>query len=201
MGDLVFFDIDGTLFDPQKFGQQIRAEFIKILNISEEELIRANADYYAKLEESTDFDPRDLVSFISSRFNHPREKLDSVFWENDTIYRESFFPETEDVVSKLSKNHTLGIFSQGNEELQIRKLTAGGLIKFFHEENIILRPRKLLDESIALLPRDATVIDNKHDVVTILASFVNVIWVNRRTEDSDLNIQTIHSLRELIVSQ
>lgn len=199
MSDLILFDIDGVLFDPEKFGRLIRAEFTQILNISEEELIRSNADYYAKLESTADFDPRQITSHLAGEFNGISEALDRVFWENDKIYKESLYPEVEEVLKKLSQNHTLGIFSQGNDALQARKLDAGGIKKYFDKEKIMISSRKLSDAPIALLPREATVIDNKHDVVRELSKFVAVIWLNRKTEDSDPQIKTIHNLSELLI--
>ena len=198
MSGLILFDIDGVLFDPEKFGKLIRAEFVKVLNISEEELIRANADYYSELESSTDFDPHDIAAYIAARFKTEPEVLDRVFWENDEIYKGSIFQDVEESLKKLSHSHILGIFSQGNEDLQKRKLEAGGVKKYFKDDQVFIQTRKLSDEAIELLPREATVIDNKHDVVSALSKFVNVIWLNRKTEDSDPQIKTIHSLRELI---
>ncbi len=198
MSNLLLFDIDGVLFDPEKFGKLIRAEFVKILNTSEEELIRANADYYAKLETTTDFNPREIASYIAEHFNADQKVLEQVFWENDEIYKGAIYQDVSETLKKLSWKHTLGIFSQGNEELQRRKLGAAGMKKYFKDEHIIISTRKLSDDAIELLPRDATLVDNKHDVVTALQKFANVIWLNRKTEDSDPEIRTIHSLHELI---
>lgn len=194
----ILFDIDGVLFDPEKFGRLIRAEFVKLLKVDEEELIRANADYYAKLETTTDFDPRDITAYIAFRFKSDPKVLDRVFWENDEIYKSSIYEDVYDALKTLSGSKTLGIFSQGNAELQKRKLSAGGIEKYFAQDQIFIRERKLSDEAVALLPREATVVDNKHDVVSALSKFVNVVWLNRKTSDSDQQIKTIHSLSELI---
>lgn len=195
---LILFDIDGTLFDPEKFGRLIRAEFTKILKIEEEELIRANADYYAALETTTDFNPREIVSFLATRFKVSRDPLDQIFWENDEIYSGALYHEADHVLKKLSEKNTLGIFSQGNEELQARKLKGTGIKKYFRDENVYIYSRKLTDEAIELLPRDATVIDNHHDVAITLKKFVNVVWINRKSEESDPQVRTIHSLEELV---
>lgn len=198
MQNLVLFDIDGTLFDPEKFGRLIRAEFTKILNIDEEELIRANADYYAKLSSSTDFNPRDISIHLGNRFKTDPGVLDKVFWENDDIYKGALYEDAVDVLKKLSQDKTLGIFSQGNNELQTRKLNACDIAQYFSRDNLFIYDTKLTDEAIALLPRDSTVIDNKHDVVLKIAPVVDTIWINRRTEDSDPQVRTIHNLTELL---
>lgn len=198
MSNLILFDIDGVLFDSEKFGKLIRAEFVKILNISEEELIRANADYYAKLETTTDFNPREITSYLAEHFDADQKALDQVFWENDEIYKGAIYQDVSEALKKLSGKYTLGIFSQGNEELQRKKLDASGIKKYFKDEHIMISVRKLSDDAIELLPRDATLIDNKHDVVIALKKFTNVIWLNRKTEDSDPDIRTIHTLSELI---
>ena len=199
MQNLVLFDIDGTLFDPEHFGHLIRAEFIKILNISEEDLIRANADYYAALETTTDFNPREIAAYIAQKFKVEQTLLDRVFWENNQIYKDALYKEVPNVLKKLSNSHTLGIFSQGNEELQARKLAAADIKKYFSDEYIFIHARKMIDEIVAEIPRDATVIDNNHDVVSKLAGFSDAVWINRKTEDADPQVRTIHNLEELLV--
>lgn len=200
MNSLVLLDIDGTLFDPEHFGILIRGEFIKILGTTEDDLMRTIADYYANLEMSTDFSPREISVFIAQRYKVDSELLDKVFWGNTKIYKDSLYPEAEGVVQKLSSSKKLGIFSQGNKELQKHKLEACNLLKYFENEYIFIHRRKGSDEAIALLPREATVVDDNHDLILTIAPFVDAIWVNRRTEDSDPNVQTIHSLSELITN-
>jgi FMN phosphatase YigB (HAD superfamily) len=197
--DLVLFDIDGVLFDPERFGREIRARFVKILGTSEEELISANADYYSTLSERTDFDPRGITTYLSDRFGKDTASLDRVFWEEEKIYQESLYPETQEVLEKLKEQKTLGVFSQGNEELQNRKLDAAKLRQYFSPEYIFIHRRKLSDQAIELLPRDATFIDNKHDIVEALQKFVDVIWLNRKSNESDPSIKTIHTLTQLII--
>lgn len=198
MQSLILFDIDGTLFDPQVFGSLIRAEFVKILNVDEEELIRANADYYANLESTTDFSPHDMTEFLAARFKVEPDLLDKVFWENDKVYKESLYPEVVDVLKRLSKETSLGIFSQGSVELQTRKLNACDIAQYFDREKLFIYKRKLLDEVIGALPEDAVFIDDKHDVVAALHGKRNAVWVNRRSDETDPQIRTIHTLEELV---
>ena len=198
MQNLVLFDIDGVLFDTERFGKLLRSRFVKILGIDEEELISANADYYSKLSERTDFDPRGITAYLSERFEKDVVTLDLVFWKEEHLYQESLFPETLEVLEKLKGQKTLGIFSQGNEELQNRKLDAARLRDYFSPEYVFIHKRKLSDDAIELLPREATFVDNKHDVVEALQKFVDVIWINRKSEESDPKIKTIHSLGEIL---
>ncbi len=199
MEQIILFDIDGTLFDPQRLGQLIRHEFVKILGIDEEELVRANADYYAKLESTTDFLPRDIVAFLADRFNVSQDELNAVFWENDQIYKESLYPEVEHVLKTLSKEKTLGIFSQGDQEFQARKLNACDISQYFDRNKLFIYKRKLLDEVLGSLPEGALFIDDKHDVVEALSKARDVVWINRRNEDVDPSVRTVHSLEELLI--
>lgn len=194
---VILFDIDGTLFDPEKFGKLIRAEFVKILNINEEELIRANADYYAKLESTADFDPRGITAHLAQAFGANKEELDRVFWENDKIYQESLFDDAKMCLEKVTDGNILGIYSQGNSEFQIRKLVACGINKFFRSDYVFIHSRKLTEEALSLLPREALLIDNHHDVIAAAKGYVKLIWLNRKTEDVDPEVTTIHSLNEL----
>ncbi len=198
MGKLILFDIDGTLFNPENFGRLIRAEFTKILNITEEELMRANADYYARLETTTDFNPHDMSAHIASVFGADRKALDKIFWENTEIYRQSVYEDVHDSLKKLSQESTIGIFSQGNEELQNRKIDCMEIRKFLSSEHVYIHARKLNDEVIAEIPRGAMIVDDNHEVVVKMASVTEAIWINRKTNDRDSVVRTIHSLRELV---
>lgn len=199
MQDLVLLDIDGTLFNSDRFGKLIRAEFLKILGVEEDDLVRTIADYYAALEHYSDFDPETITDFVAKRYTVDKKLLDEVFWGEDIIYKESLYEETIDVLKKLNQTKTLGIFSQGNSALQNRKLKACGILKYFSEDYLFVHSRKLSDEAIALLPRDAMVVDDNHDVIVTISSFVNAVWINRRTEDKDRQVRTIHNLKELVV--
>lgn len=195
---LILFDIDGTIFDAEKFGRLTRTEFIGILKIDEEELMRAIADYYAALETRTDFNPREIVVHISKRYNVDPLFLDKIFWEEKRHYKEALYPEVVSVLKRLSEDNALGIFSQGFEEFQRHKLEAAGIKDFFAEEYIFVYKRKLSEDAISALPKEATVVENNHDVAIKLSDYVDVIWTNRRTEDNDLEVRTIHSLEELL---
>jgi phosphoglycolate phosphatase-like HAD superfamily hydrolase len=198
MEGIILFDIDGTLFNPQEFGRLIRAEFLKILKVPEEELIRANADYYARLKSSTDLNPHDLAAHIASEFGVPAQDLDSIFWQNERIYQEALYPETIEVLKKISQANVLGVFSEGNEELQVRKLNASNIAQFFNKNYLFIHNRKISPETMSALPEGVTIIDNKHDIAAELARICNVVWINRINEEKDPNIKTIHSLSELI---
>ena len=197
MADLVLFDIDGTLFDPRKFGVLYRAELIKILGIEEDALSAAIADYYATLETTTDFDPHGLAAYLASRFSVDKEKIDGAIW-NKSHFKEAVFEDALPTVQALSKSKTLGIFSQGFVEFQKYKLENTGLLKYFDPEQIFIHKRKADDTSLAAIPKDATVIEDKHDVAETLSSICSVVWINRRTPDADPKLRTIHSLSELV---
>ncbi|HVT00706.1 MAG TPA: HAD family hydrolase [Patescibacteria group bacterium] len=198
MDKLLLLDIDGTLFNPEQFGRLIRHEFVRILGVSEEEIVRANADYYATLPTTTDFNPRDIAQHIANAFSVDQAELDKVFWENEQIYKESLFPEVLDTLKKLSKTHTLGIFSQGNEELQTRKLNACDIAQFFDRNYLYIHKRKLEEEVLNQIPEAAIIVDDNHDWVKEINAKRGAIWLNRRTEDKDPSLTTIHLLSDLL---
>jgi FMN phosphatase YigB (HAD superfamily) len=198
MSGLYLLDIDGTLFDPDLFGKLIRSEFIKILSTSEEDLMTVIADYYANLELPSDFDPREITKFIAARYQTDPALLDRVFWEGNEIYIKCLYPEAVEVLKKLVKENTLGIFSQGNDELQRRKIKAIDIEKFLNLERIYIFRRKDSDAAISELPRDAIVIDDNHDVVQKIKPYVTAVWINRRNNDVAVGARTIHNLSELV---
>lgn len=197
MKDLILFDIDGTLFDPSRYGQLYRADLIDVLGIDEETLSAAIADYYSTLETTTDFNPHAISTYLAQRFSTDKKIIDDVIW-NKKYFEEAIFEDALLVVKALSADKTLGIFSQGFEEFQRYKLEKTGLLQYFDPEYIFIHRRKASDEALASIPREATIIEDKHDVVEVLAKHCTAIWINRRTPDADPNLQTIHSLSELI---
>jgi hypothetical protein len=72
------------------------------------------------------------------------------------------------------------------------------LKKFFQEDYIFIHRRKTSDEVLSALPKNAMVVDDNHDLAVRLSSYVDAVWMNRRTDDDDPEVKTIHSLKDVL---
>ena len=193
---IILFDIDGTLFDPKKFGQLYRAALAATLAISEENLASVIADYYSTLESSTDFDPNEFIKNVALRFGVDEKLVGDVFWNKD-FFMQSRFEEVEAVLKKLSSQNTLGIFSQGHKYYQEYKLEHTGLFKYFDPNIIFIYKRKMAGDAENAIPQGAIIIEDKHDVAKALSAKTKTIWINRMGGADDPEMDTIHSLEQL----
>lgn len=199
-GKIIFFDIDDTLIDSSnKLGPLFYLRIADQIGISVEKIIEIKNKYRLTLEKGSDYWPSDLLNFICGEVNMDSEKMLDPFNAIE-IYKESVFPEIHKTLEKLSKNYTLGIFSEGFEEYQLKKIGLSGLIKYFDKKWIFVERRKLSVKSISKIPAEATVIDDKKEVIEQLKSLrsdLKLVWINRNDSDILDGITTIKNLDDL----
>ncbi len=195
----IYFDLDRTLFDTVKSGQNYRAALEKI-GIGTEKYEQIYSNYKSTLESSTDFDPKKLLDLLTKNFNVSPEKLAQSFWEKGNFV---LFPETMKTLEKLSQNNDLRLFSEGNKNWQKGKIEKTEIGEFFDLEASLIEKRKLSPEVIAEIVQGAMVIDDKKEVIKQLASQrpdLHLVWINRNNEEelTGQNIRTIRDLSELL---
>jgi len=75
------------------------------------------------------------------------------------------------VLEKLIKVFRLGVFSEGDKDLQMRKLRKSGILKFFTKELIFIYPDKIREiAGLAEKCKPLAVIDDRPEVV--------IAWAN-----------------------
>ncbi len=196
----ILFDFDNTICDTSGTVDNYCRQFEKRFSIPTEKTLQVLAEYKATLDSSTDFRPEDFARKIAKSFGFDFNLLLETLLD---IRNYPKFDEVDGVLSELSKKYSLGIFSEGFEDWQRKKIDFCGVLDFFDQNLIIIERRKLSPESINRIPTGATVIDDKKIVVETLAetrSDLKLIWLNRLSDEKveTPQIRTIKNLNELL---
>lgn len=194
---LILFDWDDTLFSKAEYKKNLRSNLSRICGISEEEALKTEGEYFKSLEKSGDFQIENFVKTFEDKFG---KKIELNDFETDKlkIYSKSLFPETIPVLEKLQTNFKLGIFTQGSTFLQKIKIKSSGIEEFFDKDLIFIAKDKLDPDFLKKIP-NATVVDDKKEVVEKLATldrFV-VVLINRTNDEKITGIRNIKNLSEV----
>jgi phosphoglycolate phosphatase-like HAD superfamily hydrolase len=196
---LLLFDIDNTLLDTKAFAWAAFERVREMAGLSIVDFVSLKDQYYSSLEVSTDFDPTAFVDFLiakqgtsrdkSSREQSPqwRQPALDIFLDSDFI-RSFLYKDVTRNLQRLKTDNSLGIFSQGQKNYQLKKIENSGIIRFFDQNNIYIFSRKEKPEVIRALPRPSIVIDDKKSVTDIINginakksgdSGITAIWLQR----------------------
>lgn len=106
-------------------------------------------------------------------------------FKNSNLKDYKNYDETGKVLKDLSKKNDLGIFSEGEKDLQEKKLEKTGIKKYFNRNNIYMLQGKSLsikkifkkykNDSVFLIDDKLTILNE----VKILCPFVFTVWVKR----------------------
>lgn len=197
---IILFDFDKTVSDTngfvEKFSQALNEQF----KISQEMVVNILKDYNATLSSTTDFRPLDFSQAISEKTGVDINLIKENIFDPKNF---PIFEEVRDVLTELSANNTLGIFSEGFDDWQKKKIKLSDIWDFFDPNWMVIERRKLLPESINKIPNGATVIDDKRIVIETLANIrpdLNLVWINRLDDEKieTPQIRTIKNLKELM---
>jgi hypothetical protein len=196
---IILFDWDDTLFSKAEYKKNLRSNLARICEVSEEEIFEFEEKYFDSLANSGDFQIDDFVKSFSQKFN---KKIDLEDFSTDRlgIYSKALFPETVGVLNKLKTNFRLGIYSQGFDSLQKIKIRSSGIESFFDQNLIYINRNKLDSEFIETLPDEATIIEDKKEVIEKLKSVgrFQLFWINRNNDEKIDGVTTIKTLDELV---
>ncbi len=193
----VLFDLDGTLFNSRLFAQKFTAAFAPILGISTQASRQTLSDFLSSLESRTDFSIQGYTAYLSTQYSVDAQELKDIFYNSKELYNDSLFPEVPTVLERLAFTNKLGIYSEGNYEHQLHKITNTGISKYFDPQLIFIFKRKWIPQAIEKLPLQSTIIDDKPYIAEELVKKFNVILINRGSLDIHPTIPTIHTLTEL----
>lgn len=205
MKPLLLFDLDKTLFDTNRFVKIISTAFIDYLGTPPKKFDDLLTRYHDSLSKSTDYQPEEFFKHVINSLRLDKkpkihEKLRNLFFAKANFTR-SLYPDTLPALTVLSSRSTLGIFSEGYASYQKAKLVKSGLIDLIDPKYIIIHRRKTKPESLSLLPQNCTVVDDRLEVVTELATQTTVpltpIWLNRKDQSKHPSARTIYSLNDL----
>jgi hypothetical protein len=201
MPQVILFDIDYTLLDSAALRKLRRNALIKEIGVPKAEFNEVLFKYTSSLKSSTDFNPSNFLNQLSIDFGHDLDKLESIFYDNRSYIR-SIYPETIDTLEKLHSKYLLGIFSEGIKEHQKKKLLLSNLEKYLNRKFVFIFKRKLSNNSLAKIPKNAIIVDDNPEVIVTLQKhkFPNVYHLNRKNSKADGIIHAISSLNELLTN-
>lgn len=194
----IYFDIDDTLFSKKLFSGLFHEQISIETGQSIEKVMEFQKMYLSSLESTTDFHPDGLMKFISDATGTSYEDLKKIL-DNPEIFRKALFSETINILEELKKDYRIGIYSQGFEDFQMRKLTLSGIVDYFDKDLMIIERRKLSDDSIKKIKPGSTVIEDKKVVIEKLINHndFRTIWVNRNKHEPIEGMETVADLIEM----
>jgi len=207
---VILFDIDNTLIDTKRFATQVFEKVRELFEIDPAVFATQKETFYKTLEESTDFSPEAFVDFIGeanrseTALTDPHTMLKAVgFFYDKTALANAIFADVIPNLERLSIGNTLGIFSQGHEKYQLKKIENSGLIRFFEQYFLFIGMRKTSPEFLHALPRNATIIDDREIFLNeaIKIDGIRGVLIQRNTSYIELDpankLRIISSLDEL----
>jgi len=219
----VIFDIDNTLLNDDLAVESackiLYKKYSKYLDNNFESFL---ADWFSAIEKYFPKFLKGEISFTEQRVMRIKEifrQTDMSLNETDSllIHREylteyennwCLFDESKFVLDELENKYELGIISNGKQEQQIKKLNATGIINYFStivisSEIGIKKPdKRIFDHLIKKLnisPSHCYYIGDKPktDIEGAENAGMNGIWINRKGENTELDILEIKSLNEI----
>lgn len=190
----LFFDIDRTLFDFEKFKKLFENEILSTTGITGSYFKTIIDDYYKTLDSSTDFDP--FVLF--KNLDISEKNISHIMRLDNPSFRSCIFSDVIPALKKLQRTCDLGIYSEGLQEYQLIKLKWINILNFFDEKNIHIKRRKRFPESLAVLPENSILVDDRIDVLIEARKHrLYPIWINRKSKERDPSIPTVFTLLDI----
>ena len=191
------FDIDLTLINSNEYKNRTLNALATYTHKSTKEVEIIREQYLRSLATSKDFHPKELAKWMSMALGNNSDNIYELIW-NKKILVGLCYDDVEEVLVKLGKNNTLGIYSEGFEDLQKLKLEANNLLKYFDPKWVYITRRKLGDVRLHTLGK-VTVVDDNYKICEVLKDYedVDVYWLNRKSNKKGKGVKTIKSLTEI----
>lgn len=201
MKKIIFFDIDGTLFNVPLFISLFHENLIDQFGFTNQDVESLKALYDQVKKEQGYFLPSLFLDKINNNFpSVNREELDKSFHSID-LFEKSVYKDTSNIKS-LANLAILGIFSQGDENFQKKKIDF--MSSLLDRENIYIFPNKV-NETKQIFDKyidfDIYLVDNDLSLLLEVRKInpsVNVILIDRNGQFNDnKDITNIKDLNEL----
>lgn len=162
---ILLFDIDYTLFDTDIFRSTSLREIALRCNLDGKRVREFYAEYRKGDQNPAGINMKHFAEQIGKEFNLSPTSLFSIVMDTQKLYRDSLYSDVIKILTILSKEYPLGVFSQGYREFQENKLKQCGIISYFKKEYIFIFPDKTLSSVLSSLPENAVIIEDKLSVV------------------------------------
>lgn len=197
---IILFDIDNTLFDVNTFfSKNVWPAVEKDLKISKAKLDKVSEIYGKTLSKNTEFDPKGWLKVARKELGEKANEIKDYIYNPD-FFVKSLFNEVIPALNELKEDYILGIYSEGIEEWQRKKIELSGLNNYFEQKYIIINPNKVSEQVLESIPKRATVVDDRSDVVLDLETVDDIypVWLNRTEKQSLPNTKEIKTLTGLL---
>lgn len=197
---IILFDIDNTLFDVNTFFNKYLIPVAqKDLGISKEEFEKVSQVYKESLEKGTEFNPEGWLIEAKKQLGDRAEGIIGLF-NNPDFFVGSLFTEVIPILNDLKNDYVLGIFSEGVEEWQRKKIELSGINNYFEQEYVSISPNKVSDRVIEWIPAGAVIVDDRADFILELEKKDNIypVWLNRELKEAPPNTKVIKDLTGLL---
>ncbi|NCN03946.1 MAG: HAD family hydrolase [Candidatus Pacebacteria bacterium] len=197
---IIFFDIDNTLFDVNTFfNKYLIPASEKDLGISKEKFEKVSQVYKESLEKGTEFNPEGWLAEAKRQLGKKADGISELF-SNPDFFVGSLFAEVIPILSDLKNDYVLGIFSEGLEEWQRKKIELSGINNYFEQKYISISSDKVSEKVLSLIPLGALIVDDRAEIVLELGKRdgIHPILLNRKFKDAPPNTKVIKDLTGLL---
>ncbi|MDH5533070.1 MAG: HAD family hydrolase [Candidatus Pacebacteria bacterium] len=197
---IILFDIDKTLFDVDTFfNKNLWPAVEKDLGISRAKLDKVSEVYKESISKGTEFDPKGWLKEAKKQLGERAKGIEELFYNPD-FFTSSLFPEVIPTLNNLRDDFILGVYSEGVDEWQRKKLELGGINNYFDQQYVSISSNKVSEMVLGWIPQKAVIIDDREDFILELAKLDKVypIWINRTAKEALPNTMMITSLTQLL---
>jgi FMN phosphatase YigB (HAD superfamily) len=197
---IIFFDIDGTLFDSSKFLNLFYDKLLENFGIEKDE--NKLSEIYSSVKNQYGyFLPGEYINNLASAFSiKDRDKLENIFYDID-LFEKSVYKDSSGIL-KLAEKIKFAIFSQGEKEFQKKKISF--MLSALRQEDIFIFTNKYRQAN-EVFPRysqyNVYLLDNDLELlkgIGELFSEVKLVLIDREDKYKDnKDIRVINSLDEL----
>ncbi|MEK9176536.1 MAG: hypothetical protein AAB520_03770 [Patescibacteria group bacterium] len=140
MKKIIFLDIDGTLFNVSVFINLFHKKLVERFGLTDKDILELRTLYDDVKKENGYFLPSLFLNKITKRFSSVNEKQLEEIFNNVDLFEKSVYKDTS-VIKSLADLAIFGVFSQGEEMFQKRKIAF--MKNLLDDGNVHIFPDKL----------------------------------------------------------
>lgn len=195
--NIILFDIDYTIFNTKQYKKNTAAYICSYFHITSENMKLFDSEYRAKYKNPAGVNMKDFTEKMAKTFSLSAKDLYQLLIDTEEIFIDTLYPDTLSTLTLLSKEYTLGIFSQGHLSFQRNKLIKNNILHLFEEKHTYIHLDKTHIDTMHGLPKNAVVVDDKLTVIDRVSQHIPAIHIDRDHVVEKSNFPIIHTLHEL----